>query len=83
MTKYAIIFWIVCGLGAAGFINAKNDHFNWGQEKCKIWAARDQSFSLIWGILGGPISLGISLAMTGFGYEGWQITRKVCIDGQT
>jgi len=77
-----LFLWLSCGITAAGLFNGMNDHFNWGQEKCEVWSARDQSFGLIWGVAGGPLSLVVALAFTGFGHDGWTILRKPCINGQ-
>lgn len=77
--KFAI-FWICCGLLAAGFLNKSMDTgYHWStKEKCLKWGASDQSFSIVIGVVGGPITLIASMAFTGFGYNGWSLTRHEC-----
>lgn len=81
MHKYVII-WIMCGLVSAGLANKnfQSDDFRWSTfDKCEQWSRKHQSFSLVWGMAGGPFALVVSLAVTGFGYHGWSLSRKECI----
>lgn len=81
MIKYLIIAsWLACGFIASGFMNkAQDDGYQWTTKiKCEDWAARDQSFSIVWGILGGPITLTATMALTGFGHRGWSLNRRKC-----
>jgi hypothetical protein len=75
---FFLAFWISCGIAAAGFLNADFEATTrqYGIHSCKF-AATNQSVSLLIG-LGGPISLVLSLALTGGGYSGWQISRGEC-----
>lgn len=76
---YAAV-WLICGILAAGFSNASfKDEFHWStKEKCEYIAATNQSFALIWGSLGGPISLVAALMFSGFGYKGWSLSKNKC-----
>jgi hypothetical protein len=75
-----IVCWVICGIVAAGFANAGfHDDFRWSsRSKCEDVNAGHQSFALVWGALGGPIALVVSMAFTGFGHKGWNLARFEC-----
>lgn len=80
-SKYLIaVGWLACGICAAGINNADmNDGYRWStKEKCEQWSHIDQSFSIMWGVFGGPISLVVIEALSGFGYKGWSLARHEC-----
>lgn len=76
------LVWIACGLIGAGLFNGVDQNKrNAGwlyEDNCLKWAARDQSFAIIIGTITGPIGLLPILAFTGFGYDGWRLSRKEC-----
>lgn len=78
--KKNLLVWICCGVLSAGFFNKSfDDGFRWSnKDKCEDMAARDQSISIMYGIIGGPISLIIVMTITGFGYKGWSLYKHEC-----
>jgi hypothetical protein len=66
------ILWLACGIGAAGITNRmlQVDFPNQDHRR----HMQDLSFSLAWGIFFGPVALGISLAVSGFAFDGWSLT---------
>lgn len=73
MKKYIFIaWWVACGLVAAGGMNASL-RCSFKHLTNDVTYAQHQSFSIIWGILGGPASMIWSAAMTGFYYHGWTL----------
>lgn len=63
-----VVLWVICGFVASGFIYADNRatlHFGSNRS--------EGAFCVGWGISGGPISLGISLFVTGFWEHGWKL----------
>ena len=74
----AVVVWIACGIGAAGIVcaetNTRNEQFPlWSATELKKKKRDNLSFSLTWGILGGPISLVVALGSTGFAQYGWRL----------
>jgi hypothetical protein len=73
-----VMLWFACGLGAAGIVCA---NFNTEDERFTLWSAQElserkranMSFSLGWGIFGGPIALLIAVFSTGFAQYGWRL----------
>lgn len=80
MIVVIILTWTTCGIIAAGLFNASFENgFKWStQALCQSQAARSQSFSIVVGLLGGPLSLVASLATTGFGHKGFNLRRLEC-----
>lgn len=68
-----VVGWVLCGIIAAGGTNA-----NFRAEFQDLYesphhAREGLGFSLLWGIVGGPISLVVSFAMTGGYAGGWTL----------
>lgn len=80
MVKYLILSWIVGGLASAGFMNkSMEDGYHWDtKDTCEKWAHRDQSSSIILGLVAGPLALIPVMAFTGFGYKGWSLAQHKC-----
>jgi hypothetical protein len=73
-----IIGWMGCGIVAGGSLNA-----NFRGEFCDNlgsgrWAAQNLGFSMLLGILGGPITLIISAFITGGVYDGVTFSALPC-----
>ena len=66
--------WLVCGIIGAGFINAgwRADNPSAGSREMRQNFSMAVILSLIW----GPAGLLASLAMTGFGADGWTLRFK-------
>lgn len=66
--RYIIVFWVICGLLAAG---GENAYFARKWDLCN--GKEDLGNSLIRGLLLGPISLIVSVFSTGFFEYGWSL----------
>lgn len=76
-----LFFWVGCGLLSAGMFNANMAQFVQdmrGSPSCTAKAAEHQSMSIVMGVVGGPASLVAVSAITGFGYDGWSLSRHDC-----
>lgn len=70
------IAWICCGLGAAGAFNAefRGEHPRLAQSPS--WAAHTLGEGVLWGMMGGPLSLIAAAGFTGGFYHGWTLARE-------
>lgn len=68
--------WMICGVAAAGFLNADFREGFCDLNHFPKQATSTQALSLISGLVGGPISLIASAGVTGFFYSGWTLTRQ-------
>lgn len=74
-----ILIWVACGLVAAGGSNA---HFRGRYPSLNSISDRRETlgFSLIWGLIGGPIALLACVFLTGFFVHGWTLSDNP-VDG--
>lgn len=69
--------WMACGVLGAGMLNAKLRHDFRTLDSC-IQRREDVVFSLMLGVLGGPMSLFLMSAITGIGAAGWSLAIEPC-----
>lgn len=69
-----LIWWIACGLVAAGGFNA-NVRCQFRSLTSQYDYASHQSFAIFMGMIGGPISMIVVVPFTGFYYYGWTLSR--------
>lgn len=72
-----VVGWIACGIIAAGIFNASQyDKFH----NCGRQGAEDQSFYMVLGLIGGPISLVAAVGESGFASSGWSLSTHSCAE---
>jgi hypothetical protein len=69
--------WVTCGIIGAGMFIALLRHEFPNLDSC-IHRRQDVVFSVILGIMGGPISLIAFSMLTGAGAAGWTLSTKPC-----
>jgi hypothetical protein len=71
-----ILFWIACGIAAAGFFNA---HLR-AEFAASYGSARDRRQDLIFALgislFAGPFALVLSVFLTGFWADGWTLSGR-------
>lgn len=79
--KYPLVFitWLAFSIVSMGFMNKafETDVKFMTKERCEHWAAIDQSMAVLISA-GGPISFIIAMAISGFGQDGWSLSRHSC-----
>jgi hypothetical protein len=74
---FVLVGWIACGIAAAGIFNASlYDKFH----SCGRQGAEDQASFLVWGLIGGPISLVVAMRDSGFAHSGWSLSVHTCAE---
>lgn len=74
----AILFLAIWGFAAllsAGYTNANLRAISSRTLDCPT-ARQHLGFSVVMGMVGGPISLVVSLAISGFGVDGWTLSSE-------
>jgi hypothetical protein len=71
-----MLFWIACGIAAAGFLNA---HLR-AEFGATFSSARDRrqdlAFALVISVFAGPFALVLSFFLTGFCTDGWTLSGQ-------
>jgi hypothetical protein len=71
-----VLGWIACGIAAAGIFNASLYKFHSRGRQ----GAEDQAYFIIWGLIGGPISLVVAMRDSDFAHSGWSLSTHSCAE---
>lgn len=70
------IVWVVCGVLAAGLLNA-DLRYRPDPRRTLHNARADWGFAMAIGLFGGPIAFVFASIITGFGASGWSLKRTL------
>ncbi len=75
LVGYLVFLWLFCGWLAWGGMYAREMHLG----DAYVYQREDLAFCMVWGEVGGPLSLTITMVATGFfeyGFQWWGEPKK-------